>query len=141
MYPKFRDLKQFLLIVTLTSEVLPSNLQLYTSLFVLTCRFYKVFGRYLLFVSGLDWTGFSFWVISWIGLDYDQWLVDLDWTQARIQGMGAGAGAHPWDGDSPLKIYHSIAFKHQFITRRPPLGEILYPPLGLDLFNSIHFIL
>ena len=38
--------------------------------------------------------------------------------QARIQGVGAGAGAHPWDGDSPLKIYHSIAFKH---TRRPPL--------------------
>ena len=46
--------------------------------------------------------------------------------QARIQGVGAGAGAHPWDGDSP---YHSIAFKHQFITGRPPLGEILYPPL------------
>ena len=41
----------------------------YTSLFALTCRFYKVFGRYLLFVSGLDWAGFSFWVISWIGLD------------------------------------------------------------------------
>ena len=50
-------------------------------------------------------------------------------AQARIQGVGAGAGAHPWDGDSPLKIYRSIAFKHQFITERPPLGEILYPPL------------
>ena len=39
------------------------------------------------------------------------------------------AGVHPWDEDSPLKICHSIAFKHQFITGRPPLGEILYPPL------------
>ena len=24
--------------------------------------------------------------------------------QARIQGVGAGAGAHPWDGVSPFKI-------------------------------------
>ena len=44
----YLDLRQFLLIVTLTSEVLPSNLQLFTSSFVFTCRFYKVFGRYLL---------------------------------------------------------------------------------------------
>ena len=50
-------------------------------------------------------------------------------TQVRIQGMGAGAGAHPWDGDAPLKIYLSIAFKHQFIIGRHPPGEILYPPL------------
>ena len=49
--------------------------------------------------------------------------------QARIQGMSAGAGAHPWDGISPFKIYYSIAFKRQSINGRPPLGEILYPPL------------
>ena len=30
VYPIFRDLRQFLLIVTLTSEVLPSNIQLWT---------------------------------------------------------------------------------------------------------------
>ena len=49
--------------------------------------------------------------------------------QARIQGVGAGAGAHPWSGVSPFKMHYSIAFKYQFITGRPPLGEILYPPL------------
>ena len=61
----YLDLRQFLRIVTLTSEVLPSNLQLFTSSFVFTCRFYKV--TYSV-VSGLDWTGFRFWFISWIGL-------------------------------------------------------------------------
>ena len=55
--------------------------------------------------------------------------------QARIQGMGARVGAHPWDGISPFKIHYSIAFEHQFITGRPPLGEILYPPLG----SQLHF--
>ena len=69
LYLIFRDLRQFLLIVSLTSEVLALNLQLYTSKFVLTCRFYKVFDRTYYFVSGMDWTGFSFWVMSWIGLD------------------------------------------------------------------------
>ena len=49
--------------------------------------------------------------------------------QARIQGVGAGARAHPWDGVSPFKMHYSIAFKHHSITGRPPLGEILYPPL------------
>ena len=33
--------------------------------------------------------------------------------QTRIQGVGAGAGAHPWDGVSPFKIQYSITFKHQ----------------------------
>ena len=56
-------------------------------------------------------------------------IFSLMMKQARIQGVGARAGAHPWDGGSPLKIYHSKVFKHQFITGRPPLGEILYPPL------------
>ena len=49
--------------------------------------------------------------------------------QARIQVVGAGAGAYPWDGAATFKIHHAIAFKDQFITGRPPLGEILYPPL------------
>ena len=46
----------------------------------------------------------------------------------RIQGVGAGARAHPWGGVSPFEMHYSIAFKHQSGTRRPPLGEILYPP-------------
>ena len=49
--------------------------------------------------------------------------------QARIQGVGAGAGAHPWDGVSPFKMHYSAAFKHQFITGHPLLGELLHPPL------------
>ena len=51
-------------------------------------------------------------------------------SQARIQGVGAGAGAHPWGGVSPLKMHDSIAFMHQSIIGRPPLGEILHPPLA-----------
>ena len=51
--------------------------------------------------------------------------------RVRIQGVGAGARAHPWGGVSPFKMHYSIAFKHQFIIGRPPLGEILYPPLVL----------
>ena len=50
-------------------------------------------------------------------------------SQAPIQGVGAGARAHPWEGVSPFKMLYSIAFKHQSIIGRPPLGEILYPPL------------
>ena len=56
------------------------------------------------------------------------------------------AGAHPWDGDAPLKIHYSIPFKHRSITERPPLGEIVYPPLNgvtttqdLTFFN-INFV-
>ena len=45
--------------------------------------------------------------------------------------MGAGAGAHPWDGEAPFKIHHSIAFRQQSIIGRLPLGEILYPLLHL----------
>ena len=54
--------------------------------------------------------------------------------QARIQGVGAGARAHPWEWVSPFKMHYSIAFKHQSITGRPPLGEILYPPLSTLIF-------
>ena len=53
-----------------------------------------------------------------------------DECQARIQGVGAGAGAHPWSGVSSFKMHYSTSFKYQFITGRPPLGEILYPPLN-----------
>ena len=51
--------------------------------------------------------------------------------QARIQEVGAGAHAHPWDGDSPFKfkMHYSITFEYQSITGPPPLGKILYPPL------------
>ena len=44
-------------------------------------------------------------------------------------GVDAGAGGYTWNGKAPLKIHHSIAFKHQSIIGRPPLGQILYPPL------------
>ena len=43
--------------------------------------------------------------------------------------MGAGARAHLWGGVSPFEMYNSIGFKHQSIAGRPPLEEILYPPL------------
>ena len=45
-------------------------------------------------------------------------------------GGGAGAHAHPWNGGAPFKIHHSIIFKHQFITGRPPLEDILHPTLN-----------
>ena len=52
------------------SEVLPSNLQRYTypRLF-LHVDFTMYFADSYSVVSGLDWTGFSFWVISWTGVD------------------------------------------------------------------------
>ena len=45
--------------------------------------------------------------------------------------MGAGARAHPWGGVSAFKMHYSITFKHQSNIGRPPLGEILYPPLQI----------
>ena len=70
VYPIFRDLRQFLLVVTLTSEVL----YLISSAIHIIVYFSHIdFTRYLVgtcsVVSGLDWTGFKFWIISWIGLD------------------------------------------------------------------------
>ena len=44
--------------------------------------------------------------------------------------MGARAGAHPWDGFLSFKMHYSTVFKHQLVTGRPLLGEILYPPLA-----------
>ena len=74
-------LRQFLLIVTLTSEVLPSNLQLFTSSFVFTCRFYKVFGRYLLCCVriGLDWIQILVHQLDWTGLGSVARGFGLDW--------------------------------------------------------------
>ena len=57
--------------------------------------------------------------------------------------MGAGARAHPRDGAPPFKMHYSIAFEHHSIIERPPLGEILYPPLvttnqpNLPLFPGV----
>ena len=69
VYPIFRDLRQFLLIVTLTSEVLSSNLS-YT---IPRLFFHVYFTSYLVdtysVVSDWDWLDSAFWVISWIGLD------------------------------------------------------------------------
>ena len=81
MYIPYLDLRQFLLIVTLTSEVLPSNLQLFTSSFVLTCRFYKVFGRYLLCCVriGLDWIQILVHQLDWTGLGSVARGFGLDW--------------------------------------------------------------
>ena len=78
----YLDLRQFLLIVTLTSEVLPSNLQLFTSSFVFTCRlFYKAFGRYLLCCAriGLDWIQILVHQLDWTGLGSVTRGFELDW--------------------------------------------------------------
>ena len=81
MYPIFRDLRQFLLIVSLTSEALPSNIQLYTSSFVFTYRFYKVFGTYLLCCVriGLDWIQILGHQLDWTGLGSVAHGFGLDW--------------------------------------------------------------
>ena len=53
--------------------------------------------------------------------------------QARIQGVGAGADAHHWDGHAALKIRYSIPFKHQSITgpRAPSPGRNPVSTTGL----------
>ena len=81
VYPIFRDLRQFLLIVTLTSEVLPSYLRLNISSFVFTCRFYKVFGRYLLCCVriGLGWIQLLGHQLHWTGLGSVARGFGLDW--------------------------------------------------------------
>ena len=81
VYPIFGDLRQFLLSISLTSEVLPPNLQLYTSSFVFTCRFYKVFGRYLLCCVriGLDWIQILGHQLDWTGLGSVARGFGLDW--------------------------------------------------------------
>ena len=81
MYIPYLDSRQFLLIVTLTSEVLPSNLQLFTSSFVFTCRFYKAFGRYLpcCVRIGLDWIQILVHQLDWTGLGSVARGFGLDW--------------------------------------------------------------
>ena len=85
VYHIFRDLRQFLLIVNLMPEVLPSNLQLYASSFLFTCRFYKVFcvriGLVWIRILGhqLDWTGLGS-VAHGFGLD---WIVSTRPTQTQ----------------------------------------------------------
>ena len=73
--------RQFLLIVTLTPEVLLSNLQLHTSSFLFTCRFYKVFGKYLLCCVriGLDWIHILGHQLDWTGLGSVARGFGLDW--------------------------------------------------------------
>ena len=61
-------------------------------------------------------------------------------AQARIQEVGARAHAHPWGGVSPFKTHYSIAFKNQSVTGRPPLGEVLYPPLGHTLVDPLRVV-
>ena len=105
----YLDLRQFLLIATLTSEVLPSNLQIFTSSFVFTCRFYKVFGRYLLCCVR-------------IGLDWIQILVhQLDWT-----GLGSVARGFGLDWIVSIRSipYFFILFIYLFISP-PPHGFML----------------
>ena len=69
-YPIFRELRQFFLNVTLTSEVLPFSHTFrifsyaHRRLFLYIDFTRYLVDTYLLCVSGLDWTGFSFWVIS-----------------------------------------------------------------------------
>ena len=90
----YLDLRQFLLIVTLTSEVLPSNLQLSTSSFVFTCRFYKVFGRYLLCCVriGLDWIQILVHQLDWTGLGSVARGFGLDWIVSTRSIPYSGSG-------------------------------------------------
>ena len=98
VHPIFRDLRLFLLIVSLTSEVLPSNLQLYTPSFVFTCRFYKVFGRYLLCCVriGLDWIQILGHRLDWTGLGSVARGFGLDWIVSNQSILYSGKLAHHW---------------------------------------------
>ena len=93
----YLDLRQFLLIVTLTSEVLPSNLQLFTSSFVFTCRFYKVFGRYLLCCVriGLDWIQILVHQLDWTGLGSVARVFGLGWIVSTRSIPYSDAYIHP----------------------------------------------
>ena len=96
--PIFRDLRQFLRIVTLPFEVLPSNIELCTSLFVFTCPFYKVFGRYLLCCvrlgHGQDWIQILDHQLDWTGLGSVARGFGLDWI-VSIQSIPYSA-SHVW---------------------------------------------
>ena len=99
--------------ISLTSEVLPPNLQLYTSSFVFTCRFYKVFGRYLLCCVriGLDW-------IQILGHQ-------LDWT-----GLGSVARGFHWTGSFQLNPFHTL------LHRPAQLPKVFFFFTTLDFYLS-----
>ena len=80
VYPIFRDLRQFFLIVTLILKFYPQIFG-YTHSFVLTCSFYKVFDRFLLFCVwiGLDWIKFLGHQLDWTGLGSMDRGFGLDW--------------------------------------------------------------
>ena len=103
----YLDLRQFLLIVTLTSEVLPSNLQLSTSSFVFTCRFYKVFGLLCPDCTGLD--------------SYSGSSAGLDWI--RISGSWI------WTGLDPFNSFHFI------LTKNTPMSMTVVLLFLLSLIN------
>ena len=74
----YLDLRQFVRIVTLTSEVLTSNLQLFTSSFVFTCRILQ--GYLLCCVRiGLDWIQILVHQLDWPGLGSVARGFGLDW--------------------------------------------------------------
>ena len=131
VYHIFRDLRQFLLIVTLTPEVLLSNLQLYTSSFLFTCRFYQVFGRYLLCCVriGLDWIHILGHQLDWTGLGSVARGFGLDWIVSPRSISYSDVGypvSHSWsqracDGrapDGPFSLqFHTAAVTNKcFVT-------------------------
>ena len=63
-------------------------------------------------------------------LDSKSWPLASQQPQARIQGVGARARAHPWGEVSPFKMHYSIAFKHQSITGGNPLSAPEPRPWG-----------
>ena len=109
MNPIFRDLRQFLHIVALMSEVLPPNLQLHTPSFVFTGRFYKVFGRYLLCCVriALDRIQLLGHQLDWTGLGSVTRGFGLDWI-ASTQSISYSGGKHVVNAPNPYtKFEHN----------------------------------
>ena len=61
------------------------------------------------------------------------WVLTEHGRVTRRGSRGWALGRPPTPGNElkfkPFKMHYFIALKHQSITGRPPLGEILYPPL------------
>ena len=129
VYPIFGDLRQFLLSISLTSEVLPPNLQLYTSSFVFTCRFYKVFGRYLLCCVriGLDWIQILGHRLDWTGLGSVARGFGLDWivSTRSIPYSGSNSGIDPSNSDGGGQGRN---FRYISLGGPEPLNVDLSPP-------------
>ena len=103
VYPIFRYLRQFLLIVTRVLKFYPQIFS-YTYLysFVLTCGFYKVFGRFLL-------------CCVWFGLDWIQFLGhQLDWTGLGSMDRGFGLDRILATQSIPYSVHH-VSFIFSFI--------------------------